>query len=277
MLEGKPRHIPAPLEDADKKQADRIVAAKYPSHVWHVDLTTVPTGLGYWCSWLPFALPQSWPFAWWVVVAVDHFSRRVMGATTFENQPNCQAVCGFLGRAIAKANRDSPRPRAGEGQGVRVPEHIVCDRGMQFDCNQFRRWCKRKGIKHPRYGAIGQHGSIAVVERFILTLKGLLACLVLVPFRRVAFRRELTAIAEWYNESRPHTWLDGKTPNEVYFGRFPTSRRPRFEPRSRWPRGLPCAKPWALVRGSPGARVALEVSFYKGKKHLPIVKLCRAA
>jgi hypothetical protein len=32
---------------------------------------------------------------------------------------------------------------------------------------------KRKGIKPPRYGAVGQHGSIAVVERLIRAAKHL--------------------------------------------------------------------------------------------------------
>jgi len=31
-----------------------------------------------------------------------------------------------------------------------------------------------------------------------------------------------------------------------------------------------------LVRGSPGARLTLEVSFHAGRKHLPIVTLKRA-
>jgi hypothetical protein len=75
-----------------------------------------------------------------------------------------------------------------------VPKHIICDRGMQFDCNRIRTWCKRKNIKPPRYGAIGKHGSIAVVERFILTMKCVLACLLLVPYRRDAFLRELAGI-----------------------------------------------------------------------------------
>ena len=51
----------------------------------------------------------------------------------------------------------------------------------------------------------------------------------------------------------------------------------RLEPRSRWPRGSPCAGSWALVRGSPGAKLTLEVSFHNGKKHLPVVALKRAA
>ena len=71
---------------------------------------------------------------------------------------------------------------------------------------------------------------------------------------------------------RPHTWLGGRTPDEVYHRRFPANRKPRFEPRSRWPRGSPCAKPWALDCGSPGAKLMLEVSFHAGRKHLPVVR-----
>jgi transposase InsO family protein len=251
-----------PINDSETTYKQRVVAAKCPGHVWHVDLTLVPTGAGFWASWLPFALPQCWPFCYWVAIVVDHFSRRVMGATAFDSQPTSQTVRAFLGRTIAEAKKP--------------PRHIVCDRGRQFDCDGFRKWCNRKGIK-PRYGAIGKHGSIAVVERFILTMKCLLGCLLLVPYRRESFQRELDLIVDWYNERRPHEWLGGRTPNEVYYGRFPANRSPRFETRPNWPRGSPCAKPWALVRGSPGATLKLEVTFHRGRKHLPIVRLKRAA
>jgi hypothetical protein len=80
----------------------------------------VPTGLGFWCSWLPFALPQRWPFCFWLTAAVDHFSRRAMGAVAMKDQPTSDAVRGFLGRTIAKAKKK--------------PKYIVCDRGPQFDC-----------------------------------------------------------------------------------------------------------------------------------------------
>ena len=89
-------------------------------------------------------------------------------------------------------------------------------------------------------------------------------------------RRELALISEWYNEHRPHTTLGGRTPNEVYFGRYAAHRKPRFEPRHRWPRGSPCAKPWALVRGRPGATMAMDLRFLAGRRHLPIVTLTRA-
>jgi hypothetical protein len=60
-------------------------------------------------------------------------------------------------------------------------------------------------------------------------------------------------------------------------GRMLKEGRRRFEPRLRWPRGSPCARPHALVRGKPGAKLTLEVSFHAGRKHLPIVTLHRAA
>jgi transposase InsO family protein len=80
----------------------------------------------------------------------------------------------FFGRAIARAKGNSPR-LSGEGPGVRarekprLPKYIVCDRGSQFWNDGFKRWCKRKGVK-PRFGAVGKHGSISVVERVILTI-----------------------------------------------------------------------------------------------------------
>jgi len=67
------------------------------------------------------ALPQEWPFCWWVVVVLDHFSRRVQGFAVFEQKPDARALCAFLGRTIGKVgeaplqkNRwtTSPRPEA---------------------------------------------------------------------------------------------------------------------------------------------------------------------
>jgi transcriptional regulator with XRE-family HTH domain len=84
MLKAAP--APAPVT-ITKPGTKRVVTAKYPNHVWHVDLTTVPIVSGFWTTWLPFALPQCWPFCWWVAVAMDHYSRRVMGMAIFDSQP----------------------------------------------------------------------------------------------------------------------------------------------------------------------------------------------
>ncbi len=116
------------------------------------------------------------------------------------------------------------------------------------------------------------------MERLIRTLKS--ECtrrLLLVPYRRSEFRRELSLFVEWYNGERPHTWLDARTPDEVYYGRPAACSAPRYEPRAKWPRGAPCAGPDAPVRGRRGGRLDLRVTQRAGRKHLPIVTLHKAA
>ena len=71
--------------------------------------------------------------------------------------------------------------------------------------------------------------------------------------------------------------LQGRTPDEVYHGRHPGCRYPRFEPRAHWPRGSPCARPGVPIRGKPGVRLELRVQHDADRKHLPVVTLRRAA
>jgi hypothetical protein len=121
--------------------------------------------------------------------------------------------------------------------------------------------------------AVGEHGSIAVAERYIRTLKDCcLRVLTLVPLRLRAFQREVELFFAWYND-RPHTTLAGATPGEVYFARRPACRAPRFEPRAGWPRASPCALPQTLVKGQPGVRLSAQVTFVAGRRHLPRVTL----
>ena len=261
----KEKSKPTPKLPVTSSTAARVVTSKYPNHVWNVDLTTVPVGAGFWCSWIPLALPRRWPFCWWVAVAVDHYSRRAMGTALFKKEPSSIQVRAFLGRTIADAGAK--------------PKHLISDKGPQFwPCHGFKDWCDRRGIK-PRFGAVGTHGSIAMVERFILTMKQLLAELPTIPLRRESFRGELHRITDWYNEHRPHRGLagKGKTPNEVYENRFPQNRKPRIEPRERWPRGSPCAKPETLVAGKPGQQFEMTVRFQAKRHHLPILTLKRVA
>ena len=241
----------------------RIVTARYPNHVWHADLTTVPTAPGFWLPWVPFAKPQVWPFCWWIALAVDHFSRRLMGFAVYRGEPSSAAVRRFLEGVFRRVGQP--------------PRHLISDQGTQFTGKGFRRWCRRRGIQH-RFGAVGKYGSLAMIERCIRTLKT--ECtrrLILVPFRLAAFRQELALYFSWYDGHRPHSWLRGATPDEVYFHRRPACRTPRFEPRPRWPRRSPCTMPQTLVRGQPGVRLELEVRHHAGRRHLPIVTLARAA
>jgi putative transposase len=258
MLLPKTRPRPVPVSSP----FTRIVTAKRPNHVWHTDLTTVPTSLGYWTSWFPFSLPQTWPFCWWVAVAIDHYSRRVMGFTVFESMPSSDEVRAFFGRACRSAGT--------------APKHLISDHGSQFNDDGFRQWCRRRGIRQ-RFGAVGKYGSIAVVERLIRSIKNECTRRLLVPHQRDGFRRELALYVTWYNEHRPHDTLDSATPEEIYHGRRPACRKPRFEPRRYWPRGSPCAGPQAKVRGRRGQLFELNVRHLSRRRHLPIVELKRAA
>jgi hypothetical protein len=98
-----------------------------------------------------------------------------------------------------------------------------------------------------------------------------------VPQRRPDSQHELSYFLAWYNAHCPHTALEGRTPNELYFRLRPANRRPRLEPRKRWSRRSPCAGPQTLIAGQPGDRFTLEVDFPGGRRHLPIVAPKRAA
>jgi transposase InsO family protein len=252
-----------PPPSATARLVARTITAKKPNDLWHVDLTTVPTALGFWIPWLPFALPPVWPFCWWVSVAVDHASRRVMGFGVFRRQPSASAVREFLVRRFRE-------------EGCQ-PRHLVTDHGKQFVARAFKRWCRRRGIRQ-RFGAIGKYGSLAVIERAIRTFKA--ECtrrLTLVPYRLAAMHHDLALFASWYNRHRPHSRFGAATPDEIYHRRRHAARLPRFEPRPRWPRRAPCASPQALIRGQPGARLLLDVRYLAGRRHLPIVALKRVA
>src|SRR5690606_36521954 len=47
------------------------IEARCADPVWHCDLAVVPTALGFWLPWFPFAGWLGWPFAYWVVGVVD--------------------------------------------------------------------------------------------------------------------------------------------------------------------------------------------------------------
>jgi transposase InsO family protein len=243
-----------PIEPhAPKDQAERIVTAKHPNHVWHVDLTIIPTAGGFWTAWLPNALPQRWPFCWWAFLIVDHFSRKCIGFAIFSHVPSSAHILEVLNRAIAQDAK---------------PKHIISDKGSQFwpsKCKSIRdaadhpflKWCNTKGIK-PRFGAVGQHGSIAVIERFIRTLKSEGTRQFLVPLRLEDIRHELACFVCWYNEHRPHKYLAARTPNEVYSQSPPL---PRIEETPN--RELP--------------KMTVAISYFEGRKHLPIIKIRAAA
>jgi len=257
MLVERERKKPVPAAPI----TERHLRCRKPNEIMHVDLTTVPTSFGYWVRWLPGSLPLRWPFCWWVAVALDYYSRRVVGFAVFRQQPTAAKVRSFLDHVSRSTEK--------------VAKTLITDQGVQFTDGAFRRWCRRRGIRQ-RSGAIGKYRSIAVIERFNRTLKSEGTRRLVVPFRFSDLRSEVSLFVEWYNGERPHVALDARTRDEVFLGRRPASTAARLEPRARWPRSAPCAAPLTRVRGQPGVRCELEIQFAYGRKHLPLVAL-RAA
>ena len=262
---------PAPAPGGDRDAAEslqpdeptqtkaRTVTARYPHHLWHIDLTLLPTVPGYSTPWQPGSLPQCWPVCFWLVVVLDHFSRSVVAWKLCYQQPSAQALCQLL---------DQARDAVGC-----APKHIVSDQGPQFR-DEYRGWCDDNDVL-PRFGAVGQSGSIAVLERFFRSLKGeMLRRLPVVPRRFAAMHREVTAYTHWDNQHRPHRALGGRTPAEVRDGGVAASEQPRWETRARYP--LARGGHTRLARRVKG-KLELVVERVEGRDHLPVVSLREAA
>ena len=245
---------------AGASEAARSIVAKRPHHVWHIDLTIVPTHVGFWVPWFPFNGLLCWPFGYCVAVVVDHFSRKAVAVEVFKNWPKSDDITSWLDVIMASIEQR--------------PKYIISDKGVQFR-EAYRDWCAARGIKQ-RFGALGEHGSIAVVERFILSLKNECTRRILVPPQIDDFREELFTYCRWYNEVRPHQSLCGRTPSEVS-GDVAAAVVARFEPRIRLlESNQRCRKPDSITV-VPVDNLRLCVDRFEGRAHLPVVRLDRAA
>jgi hypothetical protein len=184
---------------------------------------------------------------------VDHVSRAVLGLEVHRDVPTAEEVQSAIDRVAHRCGRH--------------PRHVITDKGSQFRAESWRRHCRARAIR-PRFGPVGRHGSIAIVERFIRAMKAECTSRILVPLDDPSMQCELTLYAVWYNEHRPSQALGGCTPREVYEGVLSASRRSRMEPRP----GL------ARDAGSrPMAGLRLVVSYLEGRERLPVVEPREAA
>ncbi len=176
---------PVPAQ-AQESAPPRQITARYPNHVWSVDRTRV-------MRW------GIWPT--WVLVVIDHFSRAVMAVAPLEG-PNAGWAVDVLEGAFL---RHGP------------PKHLISDQEGIFTGQAFVKLLRDWNIKH-RFGAVGRHGSIAVTERLIWTLKR--EWLGRVPLiRGLDHLGELLADFEvYYNQHRCHQRLGGATPAMIYEG-----------------------------------------------------------
>jgi hypothetical protein len=143
---------------------------------------------------------------------------------------------------------------------------------------QFRRdyleWCKANGVK-PCFGAVHQHGSIAMIERFWRSIKDECFRRMPIPLGIGAMRAELAAYLSWYHTERPHQALGGLTPAERLSAERPARDQRRLEPRPLMPianNGAARTRP-RRVRGTLQLCVVREI----GSAKLPVLELRQAA
>jgi transposase InsO family protein len=140
-----------------------------------------------------------WPT--WVLVAIDHFSRKVVACCPLGG-PNAGWVVGAMEEAFAQHG---------------APRHLISDQEKVFISDAFQELLIPWDVKQ-RFGAVGKHGSIAVTERVILTLKH-------EWLRRVPVIRDLDHLEQllrdftvYYNEYRGHTTVGGALPSAIHCG-----------------------------------------------------------
>ncbi len=111
------------------------------------------------------------------------------------------------------------------------PKHFVTDQGSQFTGSAFTGKLRELGASH-RFGAIGQSGSIAIIERFWRTVKEMLDVRFMPPLSISHLEKKLTLGLFHYAMIRPHQGLGGATPVEIYFGLTPASAAAVSPPRA---------------------------------------------
>ena len=98
-----------------------------------------------------------------------------------------------------------------------APRHLISDQEGVFISDAFRELLIPWDVKQ-RFGAVGKHGSIAVTERVIRTLK-------YEWLTRVPVIKGLDHLAQlladfvcYYNAWRPHSTLNGAIPDLIHAG-----------------------------------------------------------
>jgi len=207
----------------------RVLRAKRANHIWTADLTEIRGFLRL--------------FAYKLVVVLDLFSRLPLAFGVFRKEPTAEQVLDVFDCAIRRHGR---------------PGHFVSDQGSQFTAGVFREKLRSLSIGQ-RFGAIGQYGSIAVIERFWRTLKDLLGVKLCPPLSAEHLEARVELALAYYSHLRPHQGLGGATPAEVYRGKTPAAQLAVPPPRK------------TRESTSGEAPLPLEVVFLDPERRMPVL------
>jgi putative transposase len=162
----------------------RNMVVERPNQVWAADITYIPMNRGF----------------MYLVAVMDWHSRKILSwriSNTLDTD--------FCVEAVEEAL-----------SGYGVPEIFNTDQGAQFTSNEFTSTLKDSGIAISMDGR-GRCQDNIFIERLWWTLK--YQYLYLHSFDTgTELRSGLKQEFEYYNSQRSHQSLDGRTPDEVYFG-----------------------------------------------------------
>ena len=194
---------PTPIPTSSRRN---VLRARRPNHIFMADVTQIPGR---------FRL-----FHFHIALVLDVFSRMPLAWKVFYFKPSSQKITALLRSAVRRFG---------------APRYFVSDQGSEFTGFALQRYLNHLRVRH-RFGAIGQSGSIAIIERLWRTLKqSLRARYPAPPLRFAELEERLRLELLYYTRFRPHQALDGATPAEVYYGTTPRAltavRPPRARPR----------------------------------------------
>ena len=152
----------------------RAVRARHPNHIWMVDLTDVKGLFGI--------------VTFKVAVVFDAFSRMPLSASVFSKEASAVEIARLVSGTAKQRGR---------------PAHFVSDRARCFKGHIFRRKLWKLGVKQ-RFGAIGEKGSIALIERLWRTLKDTLGLRLLRPSAAEDLMAQIELGLLHYAYFRPH-------------------------------------------------------------------------
>ena len=165
----------------------RDVAITRPNQVWSTDISYVPMKRGF----------------VYLVAVIDWYSRRVL-SWRLSNTMDVSFCLEALDEALSKHGK---------------PEIFNTDQGSQFTSVAFTDRLKSADIKISMDGK-GRWCDNVYVERFWRTIK--YDEIYLHAYESVSEARSgIAKFIRFYNEVRPHSSLQAKTPDQVYFNRLP--------------------------------------------------------
>lgn len=168
----------------------RGVAIERANHVWAMDTTYIPLARGF----------------VYLTAVLDWASRRVL-AWRVSNSLSADAGVDALEEAIARFG---------------IPEIVNTDQGSQFTSGAFTGVLHARGIRISMDGK-GCWRDNVFVERLWKTIK--YEHVYLHAYESVSHAKALLSqYLKFYNQSRPHSALDGRTPDDVYFDARPVAR-----------------------------------------------------